>query len=148
MKRHLLKLVLFLLAGAIINLAVAWACALWIVPQPLPNWLVAGEPLRWAYELSSATGTIRLKSYPMIEPTTEMFDIEMFVIEPGRGPEPAWSRISGPADDSTMVEDGRGWPAISLCSELMFEGSDTEAGWVRDGPDFFLPETWSTQWGV
>src|SRR5262245_26981240 len=31
MKRRAMKLVLFLLAGAIINVAVAWGCALWCV---------------------------------------------------------------------------------------------------------------------
>ncbi len=58
MKRRLTKLVVFLLLGAIVNVAVAWGCATWIVP--LKNDLAAWQrqlnaPLRSDYRRWWAT---------------------------------------------------------------------------------------------
>ena len=58
MKRRLTKLVVFLLLGAIVNVAVAWGCATWIVP--LTNDLAAllrqmNAPLRSDYRRWWAT---------------------------------------------------------------------------------------------
>ncbi len=34
MKRRLLILAVFLLLGAVVNVAVAWGCAVWVPPAP------------------------------------------------------------------------------------------------------------------
>ncbi len=45
MRRRLLVIAIFLLAGAVVNVAVAWGCALWVQPEPWVNpYSVIGVP--------------------------------------------------------------------------------------------------------
>ena len=53
MKRRICKLALFLLLGAILNVAVAWGCALWIVA---PN--NSGNPLVSGYQMDDSTRVV------------------------------------------------------------------------------------------
>ena len=120
MKRYLLIAAIFLLGGAVVNVAVAWGCALWIDIEGFSQF-AAGRPLQqyeyagWYVYIRRHQGAVR---------------IERFVQEPGQpyesttSPEPPrglplWSRAhdppiwppTGPLYDT---EDAHGWPLYSL----------------------------------
>jgi hypothetical protein len=111
MKRRLLTILIFLLAGALLNVAVAWGLAMFL---PLQGghfhigWVVPTTEPVWDLHVESRQGALHIKS------TAVMYR--------DSGPEhhlPAWSRASkAPAEadlDSPPVnEQARGWPLLAL----------------------------------
>ncbi len=103
MKRWLAKIVVFLLLGAVVNVAVAWGCALWSsqesylteeeidVPQAWPSYL---EELGWPTPASA----IRLRGLGW-----GFGSVGVTVIEVSGGdPDASWMR-SGPGTNKTFV---------------------------------------------
>jgi hypothetical protein len=146
MRRRFVRLSVFLLLGAILNIAVAWGCAIWgTLPDDAGQLYVAGDPPRWTFQLDEGFGAQRIKSSP-----TDEFKNFAFGIMPIRRAVPSWSRVGQPSDDaqSTTVEDGRGWPVIGLRSTMIFEDQDVDAGWTRaSNGSFHIPETWNVRNG-
>ena len=126
-KRRLFKLVLFLLLGAVVNVAVAWGCALWhyvgeatrtpgvmLLEDGSTSWVVASYRSRMAHRMHSVWGPSALLSGQPSEATPS---------DLARG----WTDILAPdaADGGkptgSRVFDGRGWPMISMWSALELE---------------------------
>ncbi len=120
MKRRLFKLVVFLMLGAVVNVAVAWGCALWVDRGQAK--IAAGRTLQgyiWVVRRGSARGAefvLWVRTYGDIE-----------VAFPGEGnwpPDliPSWSTISHEIDPAgpkiygsqTQMQDARGWPMLSM----------------------------------
>ncbi len=126
MKRWLTKIVLFLLLGAIVNVAVAWGCAWWS-EEPSGVAVVEYEPFQmngtwWLIATWSYFGTQVYAYRPF--PTREAVDeyVSFFKLKDlykGGNP-PSWLRLprvdaygdklSGPL----LIDVGRGWPAVAL----------------------------------
>src|SRR5262245_43168072 len=136
MRRRALKITMFLLAGVLLNVAVAWGCAAWVGVGPsdvvLTGWL--NDPNlrsghRWALTQYRAFGTTRVLA--MVR-QSERFVIPLDA-EHLRGalPEdvvPHWSSLLDAALRQSLdnrngldvlpcviYEDGRGWPLRALC---------------------------------
>ena len=127
MKRRLLILAVFLLAGAVVNVAVAWGCAAWhyvaeatrtpgttLLEDGSTSWLVASYRSRLAHRMHSVW-------WP-----GALFAGAGVLVSPGelvRG----WAHILAPDADNggetsgARVFDGRGWPMISMWSALELE---------------------------
>ncbi len=143
-KRWAARILVFLLLGAIVNVAVAWGCARWANVRH-DGYFVDAKPARWSYESASCFGAVRIVS----SPTTETQVVFRGDETPNRCPAPAWSRVTSQSKESaSLVEDARGWPALALMSVLTYIDSDVDAGWVRAGDEFFIPEVWQTRWGI
>lgn len=149
MKRRLLIVALFLCLGAVLNVAVAWACAVSIdvfkadvVQAYLPGPEVRWEVVRW-----TRAGATWFDSRQMRGGTGP---------EDAKGPSPGklvceWSGFSTPTPEfrsgSATVEirnaDGRGWPALSMWSEVRRKSYIRDQGWVNQpvqgGIDTLLP---------
>ncbi len=158
MKRRLTKLVVFLLLGAVVNVAVAWGCALglpvlsWDGPfwrssrtgDPAPYWVVqqlerpGAMRYTWLhvpYDFDNAPG-IDLGVFREIEPV-DLDDI------------PRWSRLdyTNPPPQkyrgwsSHFIDDARGWPVLAM-SSFTAEGVDPvkDALLFRSSGGFSVPE--------
>ncbi len=120
MKRHITKLVVFLLLGSILNVAVAWGCAVWVDRGQSKITTLRRLPgYTWVVRRGSARGSefvLSLRSYS-----------DMDVPLPGEGnwpPDliPSWSTISLKIDPAgpkvggfqTQLQEARGWPMLSM----------------------------------
>ena len=119
-RRRLLTVLVFLFAGAVVNVGVAWTFAMrttlqvggpfWFDDSTLPCWQVA--PVRWH-------GIARVM-YSAVPEGTEWFDPR------GVGPDcvPYWCRASRrrpSAEDlekSLRIEDASGWPMLAMSCEI------------------------------
>jgi hypothetical protein len=128
MRRRLVMLLVFLLLGAIVNIAVAWGCSHCIDIQSrrmlemhgASRW---GDPvLWWRVSMREMTGASRVRSDwkrwdgPDVR---AQFEVEEVV--------PEWAVAaapSGPALDShgyVQITDARGWPALSMWSAIRYD---------------------------
>ncbi|MCH8824251.1 MAG: hypothetical protein IH984_12200 [Planctomycetes bacterium] len=131
MKRRLFKLVLFLFLGAIVNIAIAWACAVWINPAKFDPWPEIGfrssGQYTWKLIQTNAPGMTLYSSTRSW--SKEPFDIR----DHGAAPEemiPSWSDLGELSEDfkkkvarkpDYIILEKRwiycyGWPARSLWS--------------------------------
>ena len=127
-KRRLFKLVVFLLLGAIVNVAVAWGCA-WKLdvhrgPGTGKSVNVAGvvgttPNHRWSVERYERTGATRVSCYYFTPSTPVPYDGD-----PG-SLLPAWNQdyFSGIQRDALnefeRMQDGRGWPMLALWGQAV-----------------------------
>jgi hypothetical protein len=119
-KRRIAKLAVFLLLGAVVNVAVAWGCALWVDRGQAK--IATGRSLQgyiWVVRRGSAHGSefvLSVRSYG-----------DLVASFPGEGnwpPDliPSWSTISLEIDPAgpkrygfqTQMQDARGWPMLSM----------------------------------
>ena len=120
-KRRLTKLVVFLLLGAIVNVAVAWGCAMWVDRGQAK--LVEGRTMQgyiWAVRRGSAHGL----EFVLWEKTYGNFAAAFPGDEGNLPPDliPSWSTISheiNPAEPKryslqSQMQDARGWPMLSM----------------------------------
>ena len=141
MRRRLLTIVLLLLAGAVVNVGVAWGCAVWLdiregefrrtnIQIPDGNWGV----FRWERAGAVYVMSNRIRIEDLSEPPVSGLDVQSGASDPR--PEdlvPSWSTLSiaseafksGARLGTDRFADGRGWPFISLVSE--FETTDQVA---------------------
>ena len=149
MKRWLTKLVVFLLLGAIINVAVAWGFAYWTVPYqgqilPAPNGIVevyfaVGESLpRWVFKELRQRGASTLiwwdqRPEPKPVESTQVLVFSMENIFKQASP-PPWSAVgrtpvaSQQVETSQVrpiVEGARGWPCFALLSRIDLQRNPT-----------------------
>ena len=127
MRRLLVTLAIFLLLGAVVNVAVAWGCAAWhyvaeatrtpgvtLLEDSSTSWMVASYRSRVAHRMHSIWGpSAVLTGQPSEASPSDL----------ARG----WTHILAPdaADEreptGARVFDGRGWPMISMWSALELE---------------------------
>ena len=113
MKRPLLIIGIFLLLGAVVNVAVAWGCATWvdIGATPLVTGLSSSEPPRFHFFLRARLGASRF---------THMFHEEWITVGNERlvpRPEviPSWMGLNiSNTSGFYRIEDARGWPALAM----------------------------------
>ena len=131
MRRRLLTIAIFLLAGAAVNVAVAWGLAFWLPrPPSVPfgnyreGFTRQGDGFSdWMVDVSVAAGVVRIYSH-------WLNGSPKFI---GKEPEypaadvlPAWglfARPSGtyPPDVYVLrIVDARGWPMVSMWSGIEF----------------------------
>ncbi len=117
----LMMIVLLLVGGAVVNVAVAWGCALWIQPTPNTRILTTGTSSvvpKLHFSFWTERGATRVLSWP----SNDLANSELpqdWVVYLDRTLRPYWSRISHrtPADvASVLIEDARGWPFLSMMS--------------------------------
>ena len=115
MNRRLLIIAVCLLLGVVVNVAVAWGCALWATPSSRENggFQVAGVP--WTYLRMRGFGVdrIRLRNYAQSWPVGKLPD---GVPEPRFGPEIAVEQAYVSA----------GWPWQALRTQAVVEQPVTE----------------------
>jgi hypothetical protein len=140
-KRWALTIVLYLLLGAIVNVAVAIGCAILVVVPtnvseesgPYRSWLGSLDWAKddWRVMVWRQTGWVRVFSLipdaPSSKPRSDSYVVEMlvtsgFVVDQDGEKIPTWSRASRRArlqqSPPTLVEDGFGWPAATLKSQF------------------------------
>ncbi len=119
MKRRLLIVAVFLLAGAVVNVAVAWGCAAWI-PLGKPNRHTVLEDGAWwvvtQFEALGSTRIVSVKGIFELSVAAVVTDAEEML--------PYWA--SPLAQSRTAIRDARGFPARSLhCTTALVDGTLT-----------------------
>ncbi len=146
MTRLAVKLVVFLLFGAMVNVGVAWGCAVWIGPPgsyvPPPLNMDArkrvGRSEGWSAYRYDSTGVMRIVAYwAYEEPGTIYAGSGFFDASPKPPAEslvPGWAAVIRPHGEYSLgryrwVADARGWPMLS-----MWGGAKTRnIGWMSGG---------------
>ena len=161
MKRRLLIIAIFLLAGAVVNVAVAWGCALCLrftLARSAPSvdlWDTAADGSYWAVTKASGFGASRYQWLPIparvarLDPPPPQ--------PPVREALPAWSAVPRTPRDRPpgrglylLIEDACGWPAVTLtCTyDMWFRGADyvvdVSGGWRLFDADLVGPTLIST----
>ena len=147
MKRRLFKLVVFLLLGAIVNVAVAWGCAVWVDPfegrheharvmldrlflkqrvnpssvTPSGQWVYADGYQLWWVDCYRRFGSHRLVRGPISSHKPQFSRTNILGYLPG------WSDFDRRTEELGFMRgfeviDGRGWPAVGLCSRFKIAG--------------------------
>ncbi|MCH8823268.1 MAG: hypothetical protein IH984_07135 [Planctomycetes bacterium] len=139
MKRRIIKLAVFILLGAIVNVAVAWASALWVdamAPKYFPAQLrgnTAANHPRWGVLVTPEFSSTHVQSSASrkpparspLPPNATKDEIDAWLAGKAiRVPKdiievPYWSRTSKPPKESDyeamgLWEEARGWPMRSL----------------------------------
>ncbi len=136
MRRRLITILIFLLAGAVVNVAVAWGCALWLdsggpIHSSPKRGVTAADYPRWWVWVIDARGSTMVKSWASrdpprlgaLPPDATQDEIDAWLSgEPIRVPNdlvpvPAWSRASAMPTEANygqgkaaIWEDAAGWP--------------------------------------
>src|ERR1043165_7941107 len=117
MKRAIVLITVFLLAGAIVNVAVAWGCALLIrFNQPctvyVRSYLVGNEVSRHCLFTHEAFGSARLTAEMFYEDDLRPRGTPIIVSDK---PLFAWraTPIKGESNEF-LIEEARGWPMLSF----------------------------------
>jgi hypothetical protein len=117
MKRAIVLITVFLLAGAIVNVAVAWGCALLIrFTQPCTVYvrsnLLPRETYRHCLFTHEAFGSARLTTEMFYEKELRTINTPIFVSD-----QPLfWWRATPIEGESNefLIEEARGWPMLSF----------------------------------
>ena len=123
MRRRLLTILIFLLAGAVVNVAVAWGCAAWVnIGRPVR---AAEREARvtpdhyWQIERLHRVGALRIASSRRAEHSLNYDFTEIHV--------PHWSELASVAVEfrangiEDRLADARGWPVLSMCCHIDFD---------------------------
>ena len=140
MKRRLTKLVLFLLLGAIVNVAVAWGCAVW---QPWPNeWYRLLKEGHTSEGLGFRDWTVKVWRSPawarVLSRWTARADSSILSEQESQAEKllPSWAQCAHPSIDfapRTIVlyfVEARGWPFLAMRSKWETKGRAGSPGWV------------------
>jgi hypothetical protein len=157
MKRRLLKLAVFLLLGAIVNVAVAWGCALFALDGDARfgvTDLDAG--LSWVVESRQRPGGMRLLSlWPRTDPVKAARLAEQRKRQRAENPFDPLVQSSDPRAESLIPKglrssihegveqlfDVRGWPCLALRCELDRDATIREHDYVWRGGISVEPDT-------
>lgn len=122
----------FLLLGAVINVAVAWAYAFRARGIPAEStWMMSDDPLGspyWACDFTSEQwpNTVRFFVYHQFDregPMGDWWMLEQIV--------PAWAGFIQPPDDydeKTRIAQGSGWPFLSVCGGITIDYQSNSQG--------------------
>ncbi len=140
MKRFLRRLTFFLILGAVVNIAVAWGCALSVDLILGERIIVAegsitldGGNSRWLLERISKRGGVRFDSrrthvdYPSGDSAILPIDL---LPEWGAFGDPVAGYESGLVTVHRRIGDARGWPMLSMWSEPYIAYKSRDKGWV------------------
>ena len=160
MKRRLLTIPLFLLAGAIVNVAVAWGCSLWCASRlasapAVEGGVHVGEDGVWKVSLRQAFALRSVASWHLQQPEDPRL-LELTEADSPSQVLPSWHRIQFPraAEAGPMIvfqkTQACGWPCAALTWSWYTEGPDPSApvltelrSGIRAGgqsPGMFAPE--------
>lgn len=148
MKRRLFKLALFLLLGAIVNVAVAWGCAKWIMLDPLEDTHSFGIDFRdgndWRLSTTRSNGALLISSI--------WGDADFLKDSPRLNIKSATSQINmhfkfiHTPDDKQIeltppirILTAYGWPKLALWSAYEFQGDAVFP--------FLSPQSWTIKSG-
>ena len=110
MKRRLTKLVVFLLLGAIVNVAVAWGCAVFSNPHERKQ---MSRELDW--ESARAVSEHRsFGSSSFWEWNIGSLVVSRYDAKPIRNLLPRWANDDSSGPFFVRVYEGRGWPLLAL----------------------------------
>ncbi len=135
MKRRLLTIAVCLLLGAVVNVAVAWGCAVWIdvgyVASSRVSQQSESDALEWQYSIYRRRGGTKIR-------------LQLLMLDKGQrddaGPAPAtlpagvprwhrgWPRetqVSWYGSEFPRTHEARGWPLLSMWSEYFTHGNQT-----------------------
>ncbi len=120
MKRRLFQLAIFLLLGAVVNVAVAWGCALGVnaLKSEAKFGGVFDHQERWGFLRYSRPGAAYVFSWRRREEGAVTFGLSPNEVVPN------WSGFKTPTreyesmlrDTEVLNADGRGWPMLALWS--------------------------------
>ena len=127
MRRRLLILAVFLLTGAVVNVGVAWGCAVSIrlsMPASPPVWAVLREVApdgrwhSWGIERIKLRGALFFVSFSRSQqhrpdPSTDLRPDELA---------PSWGQLRTPPDHAVRWLQAFGWPVVSLWRD--YDGSN------------------------
>ncbi len=118
-KRRLTTLVVFLLLGAIVNVAVAWGCALFVdlgwTNEINGVGATALSQRPYSFVLWRGFGAIRVSAQPSDWATENGY--QSLWVKPSELPLGTTLRVSQLSPGEGLMEDARGWPAMTLrCS--------------------------------
>ncbi len=158
MKRRLLIVAVFLLAGAIVNVAVAWACAAWIDFRGGGGLWIEGRGGEqegpsynlWLVMTYRRSGAFR--AYSMWSDRSTNSSADGFVTPGPAAPlVPDWAPFLSPTDDTgefhSYFADARGWPLLSMWSGLMFSYTPNGRTPNTANLGIALDPALSTRWG-
>src|ERR1043165_832084 len=124
MKRAIVLITVFLLAGAIVNVAVAWGCALWVHTQNIKNeppyFVTADEFPCWICAISRRFGSITISSY-CVSIRDALYSYSQPVIT-NRNGVPYWCHASTPPSkpwEEPVIDNARGWPCLALRCQMI-----------------------------
>ena len=118
MKRHLLIIAIFLLLGAIVNVAVAWGCAAFAVLDKQASFFVADRP--GSSSVPFLVMVHRRSGFGLdqvVYPPTEALDGLRAGVQHTRPDLPRWALWPREPVDKTILYVAAGWPMVSLWSE-------------------------------
>ena len=155
MKRRLVKIVLFLFLGAVVNVAVAWGCALWSADgqiyeiEPVdenrrPN-TVDDDLLAWLEERQWVITEDQIVTFGDLT-TFGYYRRELFVLSRSRFPPEGPGGFSGglyPAE--FLRHTSAGWPLLSLDGEEWIASYEVRWEWMKDG-SAWNTEPYDTKW--
>ena len=142
MKRRLLIVVIFLLAGAVVNVEVAWGCAAWMDPhlgeadERFGGSWVGGSSLSWIIWEHRTTGAVRIISRYHKAKVVGIGRI--FRDGPGRLLVPAWAPFVEPDYEAPprafhfWVATARGWPMCSVAGAVHVKRRPGQKGLATD----------------
>ncbi len=138
-KRHLLTITVFLLAGAVVNVAVAWGCAAWVnVVADIPNKsaVVSGSGEVWGADVWQRAGAELCMSSRVARagrPRTGLAEQAAAKhprdILPNRSglTVPSESFLSGGTNHDHKGVASRGWPLLSMSCEYDLNPNNRQA---------------------
>ncbi len=150
MKRRALTILIFLLAGAVVNMAVAWGCAVWVnvVADKLNEsadvrgpeevwgakvWRRAGAELCTSSRIARAgkprTGLTEIAQQSAAKHPRDILPNRGFLILPTK------SFLSGGTNHDHKGVSSRGWPLLSMSCEYDFNPNRLTILPCRFGPD-------------
>jgi len=113
-RRTLAKLGLFLLAGAVVNVGVAWGCA-------LAGWMDLSKPIGWPWSLTRTQGAVWPRAFPSSIPAPSSTDApdDMTVVIDGMGRTVHHATMSRSHDDGGFIVSEH-WGAAGVAAGFPF----------------------------
>ncbi|MCI0362240.1 MAG: hypothetical protein L0Y44_03805 [Phycisphaerales bacterium] len=128
------RVLAFLLLGAIVNVAVAWACG-WLMiglTGAVAHGFTRPERPHWYVTICRRPGAIRLFGLEPGEELERLARDELLIVLQRL---PRWSRFNTPpcGEVVRIVDDARGWPMVSLRATFILQADSLESlNWTSE----------------
>ena len=141
MKRRLITIAIFLLAGAVVNVAVAWGLTFLAVPSPgVPSLFLKLGTRLYGYQHTTAFGREYVELTLVSGGVTLQRDVVFSDKELIAAAFPSWMRVGPTRQWSNLTAaSAYGWPQLTLW--LASEGRDSWVHVLPSGTDHRLPPT-------